>query len=141
MTNFDQYLKTDFKFSMESMSYKQLPPAPENTQMALNCRDLLEAKTELDKLMLRFTRSMQFEPASIYELSVTYTAVANINVQGLSAIDWDNIDLSKEIRNGHCTLLSNLVSRASLMISQITSANGQVPVITPPAIAKTRENS
>lgn len=137
MTNFDQYLKTDFKFAMESLSYKQLPPAPANTQMALTCRDLLEAKTELDKLMLRFTRSMKFEPESLYELSVTYTAVANINVQGLSAVDWDNIDLSAEIRNGHCTLLSNLVSRTSMMIAQITSANGQVPVITPPAIAKT----
>ena len=50
MTNFDQYLKTDFKFALDSISYKQLPPAPPNAQMALTCRDLLEAKTELDKL-------------------------------------------------------------------------------------------
>ena len=80
-----------------------------------------------------------FEPAGIYELTISYGAAATINAQGLKEIDWKNINVADEIRNGNCTLLNNLISRISLQIGQITSSSGQVPVITPPGIARPRQ--
>lgn len=140
MINFDNYLNTDYNFYLEEIQYRKLQPAAPNTSLRLACQDHLDADTsEEGKLKLTFTRKLMFEPAGIYELTVSYGAAATINAQGQKEIDWKNINAADEIRNGNCTLLNNLISRISLQIGQITSSSGQVPVITPPGIARPRQ--
>ncbi len=140
MINFDNYLNTDYTFYLEGIQYRRLQPAAPNTSLRLACQDHLDADTAgAGKLKLTFTRKLTFEPAGIYELTVSYGAAATISAQGLTEVDWKNINVADEIRKGNCTLLNNLISRTSLQIGQITSSSGQAPVITPPGIARPRQ--
>ena len=139
MINLDKYLKTNYKYFLENLEYKLLAPAVPGTVMQLECRDHLDASmASEDKIRVAFTRTLKFDPECVYKLTVTYGAVAEINELGLKEVDWDSINLSNEMRNGQCGLLDALVSRASMQISQITSASGQAPMITPPKIARTQ---
>ena len=49
--------------------------------------------------------------------------------------DWDKINLAEEFRENGEFVLGNLMSRISLLIAEITSSFGQIPLILPPAIA------
>lgn len=138
MINFDNYLDSDYKFFLEEINYKMLEPADPNASLQLACQDHIEADVKEEILKLSFSRRLMFEPKGIYELTVTYGAIATINARGLSEVDWKNINVAEEIRNGNCTLLNNLVCRTSLQMGQVTSASGQSPVITPPGVAKAR---
>lgn len=139
MINFDNYLNSDYKFYLEEIQYRKLQPAASGAALRLACQDHIDADVaEEGKLKITFTRRLMFDPSGIYELTVAYGAIATINTQGLNEIDWKNINVADEIRNGNCTLLNNLVSRTSLQIGEITSSSGQAPVITPPAVAKPR---
>ena len=46
------------------------------------------------------------------------------------ALEWSKIDVAGEFRRAGGPLVSALMSRASLMIGQITAAAGQNPLIT-----------
>ena len=48
-------------------------------------------------------------------------------------VDWKKLDIAGEFKKSCPNLMSVLMSRASLLISQITSAAGQPPLITPAA--------
>lgn len=138
MINFDNYLDSDYKFFLEEINYKILEPADPNASLQLACQDHIEADVTEEVLKLSFSRRLMFEPKGIYELTVTYGAIATINARGLSEVDWKNINVAEEIRNGNCTLLNNLVCRTSLQMGQVTAASGQSPVITPPGVGKAR---
>ncbi|RGB71343.1 hypothetical protein DW070_17395 [Coprococcus catus] len=126
----------------------------EAERYALNCTDNIQAdvnETELKILVTRslripadvnetelkilVTRSLRFDPEVMFELSVSFGAVLDFDEKRKSEYDWRNINMADEIKENGEFVLSNLFSRISLLIGQITGSFGQQPLILAPTLA------
>lgn len=71
----------------------------------------------------------------MFELSVSFGAVLDFDEKRKSEYDWRNINMADEIKENGEFVLSNLFSRISLLIGQITGSFGQQPLILAPTLA------
>lgn len=102
----------------------------------MHCYDYLKSEVIEDEfIQLKFTRELVFEPIKLFELSVTIGANLFLVDEVKSEINLSKIDLAKELSSANSEILGNLVSRASLIISQLTATSfGNAPIITPPTM-------
>ena len=101
----------------------------------MNCFYIIEAVVIEIIFKLTITLSLYFDPEEIFELSLSYGAILKIKKERKEEYDWDKINLAEEFRENGEFVLGNLMSRISLLIAEITSSFGQIPLILPPAIA------
>lgn len=136
IANLVEYFDSSQEIFLEKISYKKIDEIKENEnlEVSLLCEDNVEASIMEDKLKVVITRSLKFDPEVLFSMSVAFGAVLRFNTKK-SEIDWNNVDISKEIvENGEFITLQ-LVSRISLIIGEITSSFGQQPLILPPKLA------
>lgn len=102
----------------------------------LNCKDTIVAQL-IDKVGVKvtFNRTMSFEPEGMFFLSVTFGVMMRFNKVYCDEIMWKNIDIAGEFKKNCPHILTNLMSRTSLLIAEITSASGQTPIVTPGGVA------
>lgn len=97
------------------------------------------SKREKDKVYFEVARTVGFDPEGIYELTVQFNVIASTeNEAALGAIS-DN-DLIRLIGRDRNSFLFSVLSRISLLAAQITSANGEDPIILPPIMLNTDED-
>ena len=101
----------------------------------MNCIDNIEAAVNENIVKLTITRALKFDPEEIFELSLSYGAILKIKKERKEEYDWDKINLAEEFRENGEFVLGNLMSRISLLIAEITSSFGHIPLILPSAIA------
>lgn len=140
MIDFKKYFELEHQFFLEDIRFNRIPDNGMDQEIQLNCLDTVDTQLQHDrKLKLTFNRCLNFEPNNLFNLSVTFGAILTFNPE----IDIDNlkdINFSQEIIISENTVLGNLVSRSSLLISQITASFGQQPIITPPTITQIPNN-
>jgi len=90
-----------------------------------------------DLVSISLTRKVHYEPEMIFNISVTLQIVYNINKDSKQKLTKDN--LVKELESKKKILLSPLVSKAVLLIANITNADDDFNVITLPFLLKTEE--
>lgn len=88
------------------------------------------AKINEKQIKLNFTRSLKVGEDAM-SLKVKFGAILTIS-ENDTTTDWDSIDLAEEFKN--TMVLSNMIGRVSLIISQLTSSYGVSPIITPPSL-------
>lgn len=136
MIDFGRYFLHEHQIFLDNINYEVLKLEKANGEMKLNCKDTIVAQL-IDKrgVKITFNRTMTFEPEGMFFLSVTFGAMLKFNPVYYDEIMWKNIDLAGEFKQNCPHILTNLMSRTSLMISEITSASGQVPIVTPGGVA------
>ena len=104
----------------------------------LNCKDTIVAQlAENVGIKVTFNRTLSFEPDGMFFLSVTFGVMMRFSPVYMSEIEWKSVDLAGEFK-AHCpALLANLMSRTSLLVAEITSASGQMPIVTPGGVTPT----
>jgi len=90
-----------------------------------------------DLVSISLTRKVHYEPEMIFNISVALQIVYNINKDSKQKLTKDN--LVKELESKKKILLSPLVSKAVLLIANITNADDDFNVITLPFLLKTEE--
>ena len=133
MINFEKYFLPEHTFYLNHIRYdiKQLTNTVVNANLV--CKDEITASyIEDQKVRVIFTRSVSFNPNILYEVSVSFGALFSINPILLREFKLLKIDLTEEFIAVSDKMLTNLISRTSLQISQITSSYGQQPLITSP---------
>ena len=90
-----------------------------------------------DLVSISLTRKVHYEPEMIFNISVTLQIVYNINKDSKQKLTKDN--LVKELESKKKILLSPLVSKAVLLIANITNADDDFNVITLPFLLETEE--
>ena len=104
-------------------------------EMKLNCKDTIVAQlVDTKGVKFTFNRTLSFEPDGMFFLSVTFGVFLKFNPVYYNEIMWKNMDLAGEFKASCPQILTNLMSRTSLLISEITSAAGQNPIVTPGAV-------
>lgn len=133
MVNFDRYFLHDRRVFLDNISYETVKPDSMQRELKLNCKDTILAQLTNQGVKINFNRALNFEPEGIYSLSVTFAVMLIFDPSTKDEVDWKKLDIAGEFKKSCPQLMSVLMSRASLLISQITSAAGQPPLITPAA--------
>ena len=123
MLNLESIFKDGQTFSLKEN-------AEMKTQFQLICSDDLELEyIDSGDVMATFTRKISFNPHGIFEVSVSM--VETLTPEGGARPDLEEVK-QEMIKTGGAGL-GNLISRASLLIAQVTSSYGQTPIIMPPS--------
>lgn len=104
----------------------------ENTIHAL-CKDSIEIyEKSKDKLILEVVRDVNFEPEKLFSIRVSYLIEHHIKDELIGQLQWNDIDLEKEVYNDIPYFSGDQFDYVSLLISQVTSSFQSPPLITPP---------
>lgn len=134
MCMFDEYFTGSFSIALENVVYNKLDEI--EVEVSLRIDDVLEIKenkTNVENITAIITRSFSFEPKSLVEVSVSFEVVLELNDKYKNS---DKLDLSlirKELISEDSVIMSIVMSRISLLISQLTSSYGERPIVTPPS--------
>lgn len=128
--DFNRYFNYDDKIFLQNISYETVDkkPAP---QMKLSCKDTVVAQLMENAVKINFNRALTFEPEGLFSLSVTFGAILAFKPETRDEIDWKKTDIAGEVKKSCPRLITNFMSRAALLVAEITSANGQAPLMTP----------
>ncbi|MBE6587456.1 MAG: hypothetical protein E7647_03465 [Ruminococcaceae bacterium] len=133
MENFERYFLHEKKILLDNISYETVKVEGRPAEMKLGVKDTIVAQLMKNGVKINFNRALNFEPEGIFSLSVTYSMMLIFDPTTKDEVNWKGMDIATEFKNGCPHLLTALMSRTSLMISQITSAGGQNPIVTPAA--------
>lgn len=136
--DFYNYFLASNKINLENISYETINSNnPQNgEQVKLNCKDTIVANIMGGKgVKINFNRKVDFEPERLFVVSVTFSVFLPFKEGAEDAYEWKTVDVAGEFRRAGGPVLGSLMSRASLMIGQITAASGQNPLITHPSPA------
>jgi len=131
MENFIQYFLRERKVILENISYETEKPKLLQGELKLGCKDTIVAQLMANGVKINFNRALNFSPEGPFALSVTFSTIMLFDPARKDEVDWKQVDIAGEFRKGCPHILTELMSRTSLMIAQITAASGQNPLMTP----------
>ncbi len=135
ISNLIDYFEAEQEFYLDKILYNRIDKKEQANEYSLNCIDNIEVGVNENIVKLTITRALKFDPEEIFELSLSYGAILKIKKEKKEEYDWDKINLAEEFRENGEFVLGNLMNRISLLIAEITSSFGQIPLILPPTIA------
>jgi len=134
LNNLASYFEPEHEFYLNSISYERKPSRHVLKESTLNCTESIGSTLTDDGLTIILKRTLAFDPDSIFELSVSFGANLKFVKEKTGEVDWHAINIAEEFRNNGDFILSNLASRLSLLIAEITASFGQSPVVLPPML-------
>lgn len=127
--DFNRYFLAERRIVLENVSYEVHPIQP-NTQMKLNGKDTIIAQVAGQAgVKVTYNRTLQFDPEGPFSLSVSFAVMLVFNPGTRDEIDWKTIDVANEFRKACPALVTTMMSRATLLVAEITSASGGAPII------------
>lgn len=139
--DFYNYFIPSNNINLENISYEAIEnrPVEKGERVKLNCKDTILAKLTPLGVKINLNRKVDFEPERIFIISVTFSVFLPFKKGAAEEMDWKSIDIAGEFRRAGGPVVGALMSKASLMIGQITAAAGQNPLITAAAPVKMPE--
>lgn len=134
--NLSEYFLPEHEFYLQNVSYNRTDNVIGQKEHTLNCFDNIKADVEGDEVRITVTRSLEFEPNELFELSISFGAVLKFEPQKKKEYNWHEINMAEEFKNNGEFVTVNLMNRITLLIAQITSSFGQTPIVLPPSVAK-----
>lgn len=135
----DTIFKEQAQFSINMIDYHLLPVDSKKETFNVNIipvDNITIVRRGLKNIVMNVRRSLRLEPVKVYELDVEISVMLDfIDEYDSSTItDEELIRIFKKTCSG---LLSTIMARASVLISVITGANGQSPLVTQPFYIET----
>lgn len=130
----DTIFKEQAQFSINMVDYHLLPVDSEEETFNVNIipvDSITIVRRGLKNIVMNVRRSLKLEPVKVYELDVEILVMLDFvdDYDSSTIEDEEIIRIFKKTCNG---LLSTIMARASVLISVITGANGQSPLVTQP---------
>ena len=126
--NLEEVFDPTYNFGLENITYNRIPKTAESFEITL-C-DTMKVTPIDNDLHILITRALSINPSSLFELSVTFGLLLHFK-QGQTVQHTDN-EWHEIFTKEDNPYFANIMSRISLVISQITSSYGQQPLVTPP---------
>lgn len=135
--NLQEYFRPEIRIFLDDVNYKRIEDstAKDNTQIALTCNDNVNVSLNQDGVRILLTRHVTFDPINLFTLSVSFGADLTFNDRK-SELNWIDYNLAEEFMENGDFITSQLMSRISLIIGEITSSFGQQPILLPASLAK-----
>ena len=135
MLDFRAVFEDKFQHFLKDVDYKVITVDPIQFRVDAQIKDSLQFAIDKGNNVFEFEvrRTLFFAPYALYQLSVAFGAKLTIkkDAPDLNGIDWE-----AEFKNNvlFVNLISGLMAKISVLISQITSSYGQTPMVTPPML-------
>ena len=130
MFNYNDYFYDEYQYALKKVRYDFIDTNYDTEQRELNISDSISTESIENKLKISFVRNVYFEPEQIYKISVEFTAILTFkDGKDSETLNWN--ELFSENENPY---FSNIISRASNVIANLTSSYGMDPLITPPVL-------
>ena len=135
--NLQEYFCPEISIFLDIVNYKRIEEHNKEIkqEISLLCQDNVNASVNEDGVRIIVTRSIIFDPNKLFTLSVSFGADLKFSDRK-SEHEWKNINLAEEFLENGDFVTTQLMSRISLVIGEITSSFGQQPLILPTIIAK-----
>ena len=137
IANLQEYFRPEIGIFLDAVNYKRIedPNTKNIQQIAILCQDNVNASLSDEGVRILITRTVTFDPENIFAMSVSFGADLKFTDRK-SEHDWKNINLAEEFMENGDFVTSQLISRISLIIGEITSSFGQQPLLLSPSLAK-----
>lgn len=131
----NQYIEPKQQTFLNNVEYRLLQLVSGASGSKMKITDKLDA-TFLDSKHIRLilSRKICFEPAGLFEMEVSFGTIVTLKDDAYFLVDWQTYDVAEEVINNSKNLINPLAARISMVIAQITSSYGQVPIVTPPCV-------
>lgn len=127
--DFNRYFLAERRVVLENVNYEVHPVQPSG-QVKLNGKDTIIAQIVGNAgVKVTYNRTLQFDPEGPFSLSVSFAVMLVFNPGTRDEIDWKTIDVANEFRKACPALVTTMMSRATLLVAEITSASGGAPII------------
>lgn len=134
--HYKELFQTRFQYGLSNIDYHRINNGI--LQNGIKYQSVLEdsctiVNRENGTVHARIGRRLFYEPEGLYDLSVVFDVFLTVTDEsGLAASTEE--DLCNAIMSDNESCASNILSRISLIIAQITSTAGKEPVILPPTV-------
>ncbi|MGN0318670.1 MAG: hypothetical protein ACI4E1_12140 [Lachnospira sp.] len=134
MSILDKYFTGNCSISLENVTYNKLDEIEGN--VTLSVKDDLKIKENISNtgfIDCIISRNLSFVPKSLVDITVSFGISLELNekCKKTNTLDYDT--LKKHLISEDSVIASIVMSRISLLISQLTSSYGERPIITPPS--------
>lgn len=129
MFNYNDYFEDQYQFSLDNVTFNSINAAV-SKPIDLKITDSFIPIVLNDGISVKYSRHLHFEPAAVFDIvvSLNFRLKAKPDkTADLPSINW-SVALKDESANIYW---SNIISRASNIIANLTSSYGQAPIITP----------
>lgn len=127
--DFNRYFLAERRIVLENVSYETQKPAAQG-QLKLGVKDTILAHViGQSGVKITYNRSLRFEPEGPFTLSVSFAVMLVFNPGTRSEVDWSKIDIAEEFKKNCPQLVQTMVAKATLLVAEITAANGGAPII------------
>lgn len=131
MENFNEYFLRERKIFLENINYETVKADSVETQRRLGCRDTIVAQLIGDRgVKIIFNRRLNFEPEALFTLSVSFGVFLRFDPTRYSEVNWKEVNIVKQFTNDCPALIGELNARTTMLVAQITSASGGIPIVT-----------
>lgn len=126
--NFNRYFLAERRIVLDNISYETLRPLP--GQVKMNVKDLIVAQVMGQTgVKVTYNRMVSFDPEGLFRLSVTFGVMLVFNPGTRGEVDWHTVDVAAEFKKNCPQIVDIMASKATLLIAEITAANGGSPII------------
>ena len=117
--------------TLSNISYETDTPKLENgAEVRLGVRDTVVAQVQAGRgVKVTFNRTLSFDPDGPFVLSVSFAVMLRFNPRTASEVDWKRVDAAAQFRQKCPALMQSMMSRAALLVAEITAAAGGNPII------------
>jgi len=133
---FEEYFENEFDYKLDEISFHSINPPNEPITCEMKLKDELTGDFGQDsQLNLKLKRIISFEPAYIYELTIVYSIRLKLKKNCRLQPEQNGEYWAKLLLNNPSGYLGEVCSRISMLVANITGANGKPPAIIPPIAA------
>ena len=136
MTKIDEIISGNCTLYLEKVKYARINETEEEVVLIVNDDIEVRLDSNFQGIEGVITRKLSFEPKSLFEVEVSFGVFLEFNDDYKGVDTWDMDELKREFLDGQCVITNSILSRISLLISQLTSSYGERPIVTPPSIMK-----
>jgi len=131
MDNFNEYFLKDRKIHLENINYETVKSEPSEAMRRLGCRDTIVAQLIGERgVKIIFNRRLNFEPEALFTLSVSFGVFLRFDPTRYGEVNWKEVNIVKQFTSDCPALVSELNARTTMLVAQITSASGGIPIVT-----------
>ena len=127
--DFNRYFLAERRIVLENVSYETQKPEAAS-QLKLGVKDTILAHVlGQSGVKITYNRSLRFEPEGPFTLAVSFAVMLVFNPGTRGEIDWSKIDVAEEFKKSCPQLVQTMMAKSALLVAEITSANGGMPII------------
>ena len=134
MSILNEYFVGDCLISLENVTYNKLGEINEEVKLTVkDYFEIIDKEYASDNVEFKISRNLSFEPKSLVDINVCFSVVLKVDDKYKDSSELDYELIRNEMLSEDSAFMPIIMSRISLIISQLTSSYGERPIITPPS--------